>query len=81
MASGEATKVDASEYASILKSLKALPKGASEDLRQTAIQIADSIMVPSIRSAISGHAGNYATKLNQAVKAGRDRIPKVTIGS
>lgn len=81
MASGEATKVDASEYASILKSLKALPKGASEDLRQTAIQIADSIMVPSIRSAISGHAGNYATKLNQSVKAGRDRIPKVTIGS
>jgi hypothetical protein len=81
MASGEATKVDASEYASILKSLKSLPKGASEDLRQTAIQIADSIMVPSIQSAISQHAGNYATKLNQAVKAGRDRIPKVTIGS
>jgi hypothetical protein len=81
MASSEAIKVDASEYASILRSLKSLPKGASEDLRQTAIQIADSIMVPDIKSAISNHAGSYATKLNQAVKAGRDRIPKVTIGS
>jgi hypothetical protein len=81
MASREATKVDASEYASILRSLKALPKGASDDLRQTAILIADSIMVPSIRSAISQHAGSYANKLNESVKAGRDRIPKVTIGS
>jgi hypothetical protein len=81
MASKEAMKVDPAQYASILQSLKALPKGASEDLRQTAIQIADSIMVPSIRGAISAHAGSYASKLNQAVKAGRDRIPKVTIGS
>jgi hypothetical protein len=81
MASSEAIKVDPAEYASILRSLKNLPKGASDDLRQTAIQIADSIMVPSIQSAISQHAGNYASKLNQAVKAGRDRIPKVTIGS
>jgi hypothetical protein len=81
MASSEAIKIDASEYASILKSLKALPKGASEDLRQTAIQIADSIMVPDIKSAITQHAGPYASKLNKAVKAGRDRIPKVTIGS
>jgi hypothetical protein len=81
MASSEAIKVDPAEYASILRSLKKLPKGASDDLRLTAIQIADSIMVPSIKSAISLQAGNYANKLNKAVKAGRDRIPKVTIGS
>lgn len=81
MASKEAVQVDPAEYASIVRSLKNLPKGASDDLRQTAIRIADSIMVPSIRSAISQHAGSYAPKLNQAVKAGRDRIPKVTIGS
>jgi hypothetical protein len=81
MASDQATRVDSTEYASILRSLKSLPKGASDDLRITAVQIADSIMVPSIQSAISQHAGSYATKLNQSVKAGRDRIPKVTIGS
>jgi hypothetical protein len=81
MASKEAISVDPSEFASILGSLKALPKSASDDLRQTAIQISDAIMVPSIKSAISQHAGSYAPKLNQSVKAGRDRIPKVTVGS
>jgi hypothetical protein len=81
MASKEAVQVDPVQFASILQSLKSLPKGASDELRKTGIEIADRIMVPSIQSAISAHAGSYATKLNQAVKAGRDRIPKVTIGS
>lgn len=77
---GVAVDLDRDEMASILFSLKNFPKVASREMRRRAEEIADQIMVPAIKGAITAKAGNYAPKLNQSVRASADRIPKVTVG-
>jgi hypothetical protein len=77
---GVAVDLDQSEFLDILRGLSNFPKVASREMRRRAEEIADQIMVPAIKSAISSKAGGYAPKLNQSVKASTDRIPKVTVG-
>jgi hypothetical protein len=64
----------------ILYGLQNFPKVASREMRRRAEEIADQIMVPAIKSAISAKAGNYAPKLSRSVRASHDRIPKVVVG-
>lgn len=77
---GVAVDLDKDEMISLLFSLQNFPKVASREMRRRAEEIADQIMVPAIRGAISAKAGNYAPKLNKSVRASHDRIPKVVVG-
>lgn len=72
--------VDYGEYRDILDSLGRLDKTANREMREEASMIAESIMMPAIKSAISSHAPAYATKLNQTVRTNQDRLPSVKIG-
>lgn len=77
---GVAVDLDKDEMIGILYGLSNFPKVASREMRRRAEEIADQIMVPAIKTAISRKAGNYAPKLNQSVRASHDRIPKVVVG-
>jgi len=72
---------DQSQYVDVLNGLKTLPKAASKDMRDEASKIAEYIMVPAIRQAITSFTNNYASKLNNAVKTRQDRIPSVRVGN
>ena len=72
--------VDYGEYRDLLDSLGRLDKAANREMREEAAIIAESIMMPAIKSAIASHAGSYATKLNQTVRTRQDRLPSVKIG-
>lgn len=78
--SGSAIDIDPASYFALLRAMKALPKEAQTELRQESINITDRIIIPVVKDAIRLHTGNYATKLNESIRAGRDRIPKVIIG-
>jgi hypothetical protein len=73
--------VDYGEYRDILDSLGSLEKSANREMREEASMIAESIMMPAIKSAISSHAPAYAPKLNQTVRTNQDRLPSVKIGN
>jgi len=73
--------VDPDSYYSLLRSLKGLPKEASQELRVEAKQIAEDIVKPIVQRAIRSHAGPYGDKLAKNVRVTRDRVPKVAIGS
>jgi hypothetical protein len=65
----------------LLDSLGSFEKAANREMRREAEYIADSIMVPAIRSAISSHAPAYAKKLNASIRTRQDRIPSVRVGN
>jgi hypothetical protein len=52
--------IDQGELRDILDALGSFEKAVNRDMRREAEYIADSIMVPAIRSAISSHAPGYA---------------------
>jgi hypothetical protein len=65
---------------SLLRGLRALPKEAQAELRDASKDIASRYMVPAWRAAAMG-AGPWGPKLALSVRAKRDRIPSITIGS
>lgn len=73
--------VDQRELRDILDALGSFEKAVNRDMRREAEYIADSIMVPAIRSAISSHAPGYAHKLNASIRTKQDRIPSVQVGN
>lgn len=73
--------IDRQEFADILNSLNKLEKSAQRDMRSEAADIAETIMVPAIKSAIMSHAGPYGPKLSQAVFTRQDRVPSVKVGN
>ena len=77
----EGIYLDVSEYYDILDSLGGLEKAANRQMRFEAEAIAEEIMVPAIRSAISSHTGLYARNLNSSIRTRQDRIPSVKIGN
>ena len=64
----------------VLRAFRALPKEASQELRQASQAIANDIMVPAWRNAALFNAGPWGAKIADSVKARRDRIPAVSIG-
>ena len=64
----------------VLRALRALPKEASAELRTASQTIADRYMVPAWQNAAM-EAGPWGQAIADSVKAKRDRIPKVSIGS
>jgi hypothetical protein len=81
MAVNQSFTVDIGEYRRLLDSLGSLDKAANREMREEAQMIAEDIMVPAIKSAITSHAGAYAQKLNQTIKTNQDRLPSVKIGN
>jgi hypothetical protein len=81
MAIDQSITVDYGEYRRLLDSLGSLDKAANREMRQEAEMIADQIMVPAIKAAITSHAGNYAPKLNATIKTKQDRLPGVRVGN
>jgi hypothetical protein len=73
--------VDQLEFRRLLDSLGSFEKAANRDMRREAEYIAESIMVPAIRSAISSHAPGYARKLNASIITKQDRVPSVKVGN
>ena len=73
--------VDPDSYYKLLRSLKGLPKEASQELRVEAKKIAEDIVKPKVQKAILSHTGPFGPKLAKNVRVTRDRIPKVAIGS
>ena len=81
MAVDQSFTVDYGEYRRLLDALGSLDKAANREMREEAAMIAEDIMMPAIKSAITSHAGNYATKLNATVKTKQDRLPGVRVGN
>jgi hypothetical protein len=81
MAIDQSITVDYGEYRRLLDALGSLDKAANREMRQEAEMIADQIMVPAIKAAITSHAGNYAPKLNATIKTKQDRLPGVRVGN
>lgn len=77
----EAIFVDDREIRDILDALGGFEKAANREMRRQSEYIAEEIMVPAFRSAISSHAPGYAKKLNQSIRTKQDRIPSVKIGN
>jgi hypothetical protein len=73
--------LDQLEFRRLLDSLGSFEKAANRDMRREAEYIADSIMVPAIKSAISSHAPGYAKNLNSSIRTKQDRVPSVRIGN
>jgi hypothetical protein len=69
------------EIRNLLDSLGSFEKAANRDMRRESEYIAEEIMVPAFRSAISSHAPGYARKLNASIRTKQDRIPSVKIGN
>tara|TARA_R110000868_G_scaffold194221_1_gene439591 strand:- start:258 stop:776 length:519 start_codon:yes stop_codon:yes gene_type:complete len=81
MANNQSITVDYGEYRRLLDGLGSLEKSANREMRQEAELIAESIMMPAIKSAISSHAPNYASKLNATIRTKQDRLPGVRVGN
>jgi hypothetical protein len=73
--------IDDREVRDLLDALGSFEKAANRDMRRQSEYIAEEIMVPAFRSAISSHAPGYARKLNQSIRTKQDRIPSVRIGN
>lgn len=69
------------EIRDLLDALGSFEKAANRDMRRESEYIAEEIMVPAFRSAISSHAPGYARKLNASIRTKQDRIPSVKIGN
>lgn len=65
---------------SLLRDLRALPKEAQAELRDASKDIAARHMVPAWRAAAMG-AGPWGPKLAESIRAKRDRVPSIVIGS
>lgn len=64
----------------VLRALNKLPKEAAKELRDASQTIANNEMAPAWRNAALYGAGPWGEEIARSVKAGRDRLPKVTIG-
>ena len=73
--------LDQLEFRRLLDSLGSFEKAANRDMRRESEYIAEEIMVPAFRSAISSHAPGYARNLNASIRTKQDRIPSVRIGN
>ena len=73
--------LDTVEFRRLLDSLGSLEKAANRQMRREADYIAEEIMVPAIKSAISSHAPGYAKKLNASIRTKQDRLPSVRVGN
>jgi hypothetical protein len=73
--------VDQGELRDILDALGSFEKVVNRDMRRESEYIADSIMVPAIKFAISSHAPGYAQKLNATIRTKQDRVPSVKVGN
>jgi hypothetical protein len=73
--------IDDGDIRDILDALGSFEKVVNRDMRRQSEYIAEEIMVPAFRSAISSHAPGYARKLNQSIRTKQDRIPSVRIGN
>ena len=65
----------------LLRDLRGLDKQAQDELRDASKDIAERLMVPAWQEAAENYAGPWGAKIAQAIKAKRDRIPSVNIGS
>jgi hypothetical protein len=64
----------------VLRSLRALPKEATTELRLASVVIADRHMVPAWKDAATSDGGPWGERIAASVRAKRDRIPAVSIG-
>ena len=64
----------------LLRDLRGLPKEAQAELRDASQKIAERHMVPAWKAAAQG-AGPWADAIAGSVRARRDRVPLVVIGS
>ena len=64
----------------VLRALKNVGPEANKELRAASQNIAQNHMVPAWRNAALYGAGPWGERIANSVKAGRDRVPKVTIG-
>jgi hypothetical protein len=64
----------------VLRALKNVGPEANKELRAASQNIAQNHMVPAWRNAALYGAGPWGEQIANSVKAGRDRVPKVTIG-
>lgn len=65
----------------LLRDLKALPKEYQDELRTASKTIAATYMAPAWAMAAASYAGPWGGRIAATVRASRDRIPKVSIGS
>lgn len=65
----------------LLRDLRGLDKQAQDELRDASKDIASRHMVPAWQDAAQNYAGPWGDKIASTVKAKRDRIPSVSIGS
>jgi len=64
----------------LLRDLRAFPKDANKELRIASQRIANQHMVPAWRRA-AGRSGPWADKIQQTIRAKKDRLPTVIIGA
>jgi hypothetical protein len=64
----------------VLRAFKALPKEASDELRQSSMVIAERHMAPAWRNAALYYAGPWGPDIADSVRVKRDRVPAVNIG-
>jgi len=64
----------------MLADMRQLPKEAQDELRKESKDIATRLMVPYWKAA-AGQAGPWGGEIAATVRAKRDRIPSVSIGS
>jgi hypothetical protein len=64
----------------MMRDLRRLPKEASDEMRKSSQQIATDLMVPYWKAAAES-AGPWGGRISSTVRAKRDRIPSVSIGS
>lgn len=64
----------------LLRDLRKLPKEASNELREASKDIASNLMVPYWKAAAES-AGPWGGAIASTVRAKRDRVPSVAIGS
>jgi len=65
----------------VLRAFKALPKEASDELRNASTVIAERHMVPAWKNAALYGAGVWGQKIADSVRVRRDRVPAVQIGA
>lgn len=66
---------------SLLKDLSRLPTEANDELKKSSNEIATRLMVPYWQKAAEGAGDPWGSEISATVKAKKDRIPSVSIGS
>lgn len=64
----------------VLRGLRQLGPEANKELRTASKSIAQNHMVPAWQNAALYGAGPWGYQIAESVKAGSDRLPKITIG-